>query len=68
METKDYLDYTLYKVFKCGSYETTIKDVLMDAGYSRDYAEYICMTTVKRSRDEMFRTKHNLTNKMIHGR
>ena len=68
METKEYLESTLYKVFRYGDYESTIKEVLMDSGYDAYLADYICMTTVKRSRDLSFRNHHNLTNKMIHGR
>jgi hypothetical protein len=66
METKDYFESTLYKVFNLGDYETTIKEVLVDAGFSDYYADYICVTTVKRSRDLVFRNANNLTNRMIH--
>jgi hypothetical protein len=66
METKDYVESTLYKVFYFGDCGASIKDVLMDAGYSDYDADYICMGIVKRSRDESFRYRNDLTNKMIH--
>ena len=36
METKDYLESTLYKVFNFGDYGASIKEVLIDAGYENN--------------------------------